>query len=75
MPPLEAAKAAALKHLRPVLSAKLAPELRRLISACWHPDPSARPSAREVCTVLEALFPQDDPPPEVLTDERCCSVQ
>lgn len=75
MPPLEAAKAAALKHLRPVISAKLDPKLRALITACWHPDPSRRPSAREVCTQLDDMFPQEDPQPEVLTDERCCSVQ
>ena len=74
MPPLEAAKAAALKNLRPVISSKLAPELRRLIAACWHPDSAQRPNAREVCSTLEVLFPQEDPPPEVLTDERCCSV-
>ncbi len=74
MPPLEAAKAAALKNLRPVIPLNVEPELRNLIAACWHPEPSLRPSALELCTKLEVMFPQEDPPPEVLTNERCCSV-
>ena len=72
MPPIEAAKAAALKNLRPVLSPKLPPELRRLISTCWHPSPASRPSAREVCDALEGLFPQVDPLVEELIATPFC---
>ena len=77
MPPLEAAKAAALKMLRPVLATRLSPKLRALIAACWHPEPAERPSARGVCEVLEGLFPDanSDLSAAEITGEGCkCAV-
>lgn len=75
MPPLEAAKAAALRNLRPVLSPKLDPELRRMMTSCMHPDPARRMTAREICGLLEGLFPQEeDMTNGRITDENCCSV-
>ena len=75
MPPIEAAKAAALRNLRPVLSPKLPKTLKKLIQACWHPEPTNRPSAREVCDTLEELFPLTDPLVADLLGEGCkCST-
>ena len=75
MPPIEAAKAAALRNLRPVISPKLPAVLRQLISACWHPNPATRPAAREVSDTLEALFPQADTVVEDLIGEGCkCAI-
>ncbi len=60
MPPLEAAKQASLEHLRPEMRPNLNRDVASLISRCWHPDPASRPSAREVCAILERLFPEED---------------
>ena len=76
MPPLEAAKAAALKQLRPLISLKLPVALRNLISSCWHPDPASRPPARAVCDALEMLFPPVELSEADVVGERCtCSLQ
>ncbi len=58
MPPVEAARAAAMSHTRPSLRPNLDARLARLIEGCWSPDPAARPAAREVCDVLESILPE-----------------
>lgn len=71
VPPLEAAKAAALKQLRPVIPHRLPPALRSLISSCWHPDPTQRPPARTVCDTLEELFPPQELSEAAVVGEGC----
>ena len=71
MPPLEAAKAAALQQLRPVIPARLPLPLRHLISTCWHPDPLQRPAARAVCDALEAMFPPPELSEATVVGEGC----
>ena len=72
MPPLEAARAAAVDMLRPTIRPSLKPELAALITACWHPLPDARPTARDVCEALAKLFPDADT--ATLPADGCCAV-
>jgi serine/threonine protein kinase len=58
--PVDAARAAAVEHVRPEIRAGVEPEFAALIRACWDRDPAKRPSARELCSVLERLFPEDE---------------
>jgi hypothetical protein len=58
--PVDAARAAAIEHVRPEIRAGVDPEFAALIRACWDRDPAKRLSARELCTVLERLFPEED---------------
>ena len=60
-PPVDAARAAALEHVRPEIRPGVEREFAALIRQCWDRDPVKRPSARELCSVLERLFPEDDP--------------
>ena len=76
LPPLEACRAAAVELKRPALRPTLEPELAALISACWHPAPAARPSAREIGVALERAFPDAasatfDP---VHGEGKCCEI-
>jgi hypothetical protein len=74
MPPVEAAQSAALQHLRPEMRPTLNRDLAALIDKCWLPDAAARPSAREVCAILEKLFPDTEDSPDLL-DEGCkCAI-
>jgi len=52
-----AAEAMSLRHERPEMSPKLPPRLRSLITSCWHPDATKRPSAAHVCAELEQIYP------------------
>jgi hypothetical protein len=72
MQPLDAARAAAVDLLRPTIRPNLRPELAELISACWHPQPAERPTAKYVCAKLSELFPDVDTVPEEA--EKCCVV-
>jgi serine/threonine protein kinase len=71
--PLEAAKTAALRNVRPRLNPQLPSQLRALIACCWHSDPAQRPSAKVVYDTLEELFPDVDMKMDI-EDEGCCCV-
>jgi len=47
-------------HLRPVLALDTPPEFHQLVTACWHPDPAARPSFDSVVAALESLAARGD---------------
>ena len=46
--------------LRPVLATGVSPEFTRLVTQCWHPDPSARPDFESVVVELQALLDRGD---------------
>ena len=73
MQPLDAARAAAVDLLRPTIRQNLRPELAELITACWHPLPAERPTAKYVCTKLSELFPDVDTV-SVEEADKCCAV-
>ncbi len=52
----QAAKMASLQHLRPEISNLLPEELANLIKEMWSPVAADRPSAKQVCERLEAIF-------------------
>jgi tRNA A-37 threonylcarbamoyl transferase component Bud32 len=57
MPPLDAVRKAAQEGARPQLRVGVPKPVSDLIKACWHPDPSLRPSALEVCRTLDKIVP------------------
>ena len=61
VPPVDAARAAAVEHLRPEIRASVDRDFAALIRQCWDRDPAARPSAAQLCVQLEKLFPDEDP--------------
>ncbi|EGZ28431.1 hypothetical protein PHYSODRAFT_471306 [Phytophthora sojae] len=42
---------------RPIISPKTPPPLRDLIQRCWQHEPTLRPTAAEVVSILQGFFP------------------
>ncbi|XP_043724801.1 serine/threonine-protein kinase STY13-like isoform X1 [Telopea speciosissima] len=62
---LQAAYAAAFKHVRPSLPEDLPPDLAFIIQSCWVEDPNVRPSFNQIIRMLNAfLFTLTPPLPE-----------
>ncbi len=75
MPALEAAKAASLQHLRPEIRPSLNRDVANLIESCWRAEANTRPSAREVCMILEKIFPDDEiTDPLGNSNSWCCTI-
>lgn len=43
-------------HLRPILATGVPLEFNALIERCWHPDPSARPSFKQIVEILDNIL-------------------
>jgi hypothetical protein len=54
-PPLSAAFAIAVEHLRPQLPADLPTPIERLMQRCWETDPSKRPTFQEIEQLLSDI--------------------
>jgi hypothetical protein len=50
-----AATNAVLNGDRPSLPERCPQELKTLIEACWHPNPTSRPSSTQICQTLRYL--------------------
>jgi hypothetical protein len=46
-------EAICIRHVRPEIPADCEPSLRALMESCWHPDPSKRPSFKEIIERLD----------------------
>lgn len=53
--PIQAAFSVAKHDLRPIIPGGVHPRLKALMTRCWHPAPSARPSFDDIVKLLEHI--------------------
>ena len=56
IPPEHAARAAAVMHSRSAIRPSIDKRIADVIERCWHPVPAERPTAAQVCDILEVVL-------------------
>eukprot|EP00602_Paraphysomonas_sp_CaronLab_P000257 CAMPEP_0185031708 /NCGR_PEP_ID=MMETSP1103-20130426/19325_1 /TAXON_ID=36769 /ORGANISM="Paraphysomonas bandaiensis, Strain Caron Lab Isolate" /LENGTH=500 /DNA_ID=CAMNT_0027567323 /DNA_START=395 /DNA_END=1897 /DNA_ORIENTATION=- len=53
--PIQAAFGVAKNNLRPPIPRDINPRLKAILTRCWHPDPTSRPSFHNLCLLLPKI--------------------